>query len=168
MLDNKSVKYWFVLYTHSKCEFKVADSLLQMQIDYFLPTRKVLRKWSDRQKEIDSPLFPGYIFIHADESERLKSIELKQVAKCLSDFGKPAIVPEWQIKTLEKMLNEKARFDIIEGIIKGKEVEISSGVFAGYKGIVLNAENKNQIAVSIELLNRSIILHVKEDKILFN
>lgn len=166
MLDNNSTKFWFVLYTHSKCEFKVADSLLEMQIENFLPTRKVLRKWSDRQKSIEAPLFPGYIFIYANEYERLKSIELKQVAKCLSDFGKPAVVPEWQIMTLKKMLTEEKEFEIVEGLVKGKEVEISSGVFAGYRGIVLNAENKNQIAISIELLNRTVILHLKEDGIL--
>lgn len=165
MLDNKSVKYWFVLYTHSKCEFKVADSLSQMQIEYFLPTRKVLRKWSDRKKEMETPLFPGYIFIFAFESERQKSIELKQVSKCLSDFGKPAIVPEWQIKTLKKMLTEEKEFEIVDGLIKGKEVEINSGVFSGYKGIVVDIENRNQLAISIEMLNRTVILHLNDNLI---
>ena len=163
MLNNIPDRFWFVLYTHSKCEFKVAESLLEMQIDYFLPTKKVLRKWSDRQKEIEAPLFPGYIFINAYESERLKSIELKQVAKCLSDFGKPAVVPEWQINMLKKMLIEEKEFEIFEGLIKGKEIEISSGVFAGYKGVVVNLEKKHQLAISIELLNRSVILHIDQD-----
>ena len=66
----------------------------------------------------------------------------------------------------QKRMKKEKEFEIVEGLVKGKEVEISSGVFAGYRGIVLNAENKNQIAISIELLNRTVILHLKEDSIL--
>jgi len=163
MLDNKSAKYWFVLYTHSKCEFKVADSLSDMQIEYFLPTKIFVRKWSDRKKEIELPLFAGYIFIYANEFERLKSIELKQVARCLTDFGKPATVPEWQIESLKKMLIEKHQIEIINGIVKGKEVQINSGVFSGMRGILVDVKNKNQLAISIELINRTVIVNLNTD-----
>jgi transcription antitermination factor NusG len=58
---------WYVLQTRSRFEKKCFDLLLLQGITVFLPTRKLKKQWSDRIKEIESPLFPGYIFVKFEE-----------------------------------------------------------------------------------------------------
>jgi transcription antitermination factor NusG len=160
---NQDHKNWYALYTHSRCEFKVEEALKTEGVTVYLPITKTFKKWSDRKKEITLPMFAGYVFINATEKERLISLQLKQVVRCLTDAGKPAIVPDWQIESLKKMISANQDFNVVEGLIKGDEVEIKSGLFAGVRGVVFEIENQNYLAISIELLKRSVIIHLKEN-----
>lgn len=166
MPANQDNKNWYVLYTHSRCEFKVEESLNLLSVSTYLPLKKTIKKWSDRNKEIISPLFASYVFINATEKERLISLENKQVARCLTDAGKPAIVPKWQIENLKKMITLSPNVRVIEGLVIGEEIEIKSGALKGVRGILLSIENKKHLAVSIKLLNRTVVAHVSEEYII--
>lgn len=166
MNDQQITRKWFVFYIHSRCEFKVNKSLKALNIITYLPVKKTIRKWSDRKKEIEVPLFNGYIFIRATEKERLIALQEKHIVRCISDAGKPAIVPDWQIENLEKMISIRNDVNVIEGLAIGKELEIKSGPFKGIRGVLLNVENKKHLAVSIELLNRTVVAHLSEDDLI--
>lgn len=163
MPDSRIIKNWYALYTHSRCEFKVEEALKVEGITAYLPVKKTIKKWSDRKKEITVPLFAGYIFIKATEKERLVSLQLKKVVRCLTDAGKPAVVPDWQIENLKKMIFANRDVNIIEGLVKGSEVEIKSGVLRGIRGVIFEIENKNHLAISIEILNRTVIVHLLDE-----
>jgi len=53
---------WCLVYTRPHQEKKLASSLNEHQIEYYLPTIRTLRQWRDRKKFIDMPLFPSYLF----------------------------------------------------------------------------------------------------------
>lgn len=150
---------WFALYTRSRCEFKSNELLKSQNIITYLPTRKIIKKWSDRKKEIELPLFNSYIFINATEKERILALQQKHIVRCLSDAGRPAVVPDWELENIVKMISISDDIDVIEGLTIGKEIEIKSGAFKGIKGILLNIENKNKLAISIKLLNRTVVAH---------
>jgi transcription antitermination factor NusG len=163
MPNNHNNKNWYVLYTHSRCEFKVEESLQVKGITTYLPIKKTIKQWSDRKKEISLPLFAGYIFIKATEKERLISLENKQVVRCLTDAGRPAIVPDWQIGGLQKMINVNPNINVIDGLYKGTEVEINSGPFKGIRGVIIEIDNKHHLAISIELINRTVSVHLLDE-----
>ena len=165
MSKEPSIRNWFALYTHSRCEFKVDELLKSQKVSTYLPLKKTVNEWSDRKKEIEVPLFSGYIFIYATERERLLALQQKQIVRCLTDAGRPAIVPDWQIDSLKKMIFMNKNIYVIDGIIKGDEVEIKTGAFEGTRGIVVDFEKGKHLAISIELLNRTIIAHLSEDVI---
>jgi len=156
-------KAWFALYTKPKSEFKAAEQIGECGISNFLPTITRLKQWSDRKKKITEPLLRGYIFIHADEKERIISLEQQSVVRCIFDSGRPAKIPQWQIDNLKTMLNSNSELFIKEGLIPGAQVRIKDGAFAGIIGIVQNSEGGKTIAVSIDLLNRSIITHLPKE-----
>ena len=160
---NQDNKNWYALYTHSRCEFKVEEALKAEGISVYLPVTKTVKKWSDRKKEITSPLFACYVFINATEKERLTSLQHEQVVRCLTDAGKPAIVPNWQIESLKRMISVNHDYNVMGGLIKGDEIEIKSGLFKGVRGVIIEIENKNHLAISIELLNRTVIVHLADE-----
>jgi len=158
-----SNKHWFALYTKPRNEFKTARQLEAVGVEYYLPTVVRISQWSDRKKKISEPLLRGYIFIFSDEKERILSLEQPSVVRCLSQRGRPASIPEWQIDNLKKMLETNAEFHIKEGLIPGVKVKIKEGPFQGVIGVVQEAEIGKAIVVSIDLLNRSVIAHLPKE-----
>lgn len=160
------LKHWFALYTKPRSEFKAAEQLDINKIIYYLPTVTTTKQWSDRKKKITEPIIRGYIFIKADEKERLLALEQYSVVRCVTERGRPAVIPEWQIKNLMKMLEYDGDFYVINKLMPGQRVRIKDGPFMGVEGIYCEDENDKMIAVSIELLNRSVIAHLPKESLI--
>ena len=158
-------KEWFALYTRSRSEFKAAEQLQALGVQYYLPVIARWKKWSDRKKKILEPILKGYIFILADERERKLSLEVASVVRCVFDNGRPAKIPEWQIDNLKRMLSNESDFLIQDGIIPGAKVKIREGPFEGIIGVVQESDNGKTIAVSIDLLRRTVIAHLPKESI---
>ncbi len=161
-------KSWFALYTKSKSEFKASEQLRAIGVDHYLPTITKIKQWSDRKKKVIEPIIRGYIFIYAYEKERLRSLEQDSIARCVLDNGKAARIPGWQIENLKKILDAKSDFLVHEGLVPGKKVLIKEGPLEGVIGVIQKFEDgKKGIAVSIDLLNRSVIAHLPTEESLF-
>ena len=159
-------RHWFALYTKPRSEFKAAEQLELIEVNYYLPVVTNIKQWSDRKKKVTEPVMRGYIFIKADEHERLRSLEQYSIVRCVSERGKPAVIPDWQIENLRKMLDYEGDFYVMNGLVPGKKVKIKEGPFAGVEGIYRESENDKTLAVSIELLNRSVIAHLPKESLM--
>jgi transcription antitermination factor NusG len=162
LLDTKK---WYALQTKPRQEFKAEKQLKKLNIENYLPVIVKKHKWSDRVKEIFEPIIRGYIFIKSNESERLAALEQISITKCLFDQGKPAVIPEWQIENLMKMLRVESEYFVYEGLVVGTKVEIVEGPFSGVIGVIQSTSEKRMFAVSLELLNRTVIAHLPKDSV---
>lgn len=162
-MSRNSSRYWFAVYTKPRHEFKAAAGLMAKQIEYYLPTVTRLKRWSDRKKNVTEPLLRSYIFIYANEFERLEALEEESVVRCISERGKPFRIPAEQILNLKNFVKENYEYSVIDGIIPGKKVRILEGPFAGVEGTIIKVENQKSLAVSIEILNRTAVAHLPED-----
>lgn len=155
---DRSKQNWYVLYTKPRHEFKAALQLEEGNIQYYLPTVTRLKQWSDRKKKVTEPILFGYIFIYGTEKDRLLALEKESLIRSIFFEGKPAIVPEWQIDNLKKLLEGNPEIIVSEGIEVGTQVIITTGPFEGVQGVVTYSQNERTLAVSIEALHRSIIV----------
>lgn len=156
-----SEKYWYALYTKVNQEFKTADHLTKRGIEYYLPVVTKIKQWSDRKKKITEPVIKSYIFIYADESERIDAVTIPSVVRCISENGKPAKIPSWQIENFKLVIESEADFILYDGLVPGQSIEILNGPFKGMKGIVQILNNKKMnVAISIDILNRSLIIQL--------
>jgi len=158
--NNNNKKYWFALYTKPRSEYKAREQLAVIEVDHYLPTFTSMKQWSDRKKKITEPLIRGYIFIYANEHERLASVEQPSIVRCLFDGGHPACIPDWQIDNIKKLLAQDSEIIVYNGIVTGTKVMIKNGHFEGVVGIVTDNEKGKSISISIDLLNRSVITRV--------
>ncbi len=152
-----SNRSWFALYTKPRCEFKAAGELEELNIEFYLPSITKLKQWSDRKKKVTEPLLRGYIFIFADEKERMFSLECESIVRCIFDHGRPAKIPDWQINNLKLFLTGNSDVEVTEGILTGKKIIIKDGSFEGVIGTIIEVKNEKSIAVSIDLLNRTVV-----------
>jgi transcription antitermination factor NusG len=89
---------WFALQTMPKNERKVERLLKQKGYDCFTPIYRSKRKWSDRVVEIDSPLFPGYVFCRFNSSALGKAISTQGVTRVVGFGGAPAEVAREEVE----------------------------------------------------------------------
>jgi len=160
---NPNDRAWYALYTKPRGEFKAAEQISVAGIGHYLPTVTEVRQWSDRKKKVTEPLLRGYIFVFANEKERLLSIQQYSVVRCITENGRPAKIPEWQIDNLRNMLKHEVKFSIADRLFPGAKVKIKEGAFEGIIGTIVDTENGKDIAVSIDLLNRSVVTHLPKE-----
>lgn len=156
---------WFVLYTKSHNEIKVANRLSEIGINVYCPTVVKERQWSDRKKKINVPLFKSYCFVELEEKDRNKVFAIPGVVRYLFWLGKPALVKQSEIDCIKNLLNE-FEHDVVK-IIDFKtddSIIISSGVFNGTIGNIINVQGA-KIMVKIESLNICISVDTSKSKI---
>lgn len=164
MIENK---YWFVLYTKPNQEKKAKEQLDKLSIENYLAITSKKKKWSDRIKRIDEVLLKSYIFISCDEKGRLQALELPSISRCLFEWGKPAVVPDWQIQNLKTFLSKAEDVFISDKKFEGKKVLITEGPFAGVIGTIQKHLNRNYLSISLDFVNRNIITILTEDTVKF-
>lgn len=156
---------WFVLYTKSHNEIKVAKGLSKIGINVYCPTITKERIWSDRKKKIDVPLFKSYCFVELEEKDRQKVFVIPGVVRYLYWLSKPAVVKQAEIDCIKDLLNEfdHNSLDIVDFKLDDSIV-ISSGVLHGIGGNVVNLQG-SKITVKIESLNLYICIDTTKSKI---
>ena len=88
-IKQTEIRRWYAYYTKPKHEFKAAEQLKSIGIDFFLPSITEKKKWSDRWKIVTEPLFRGYIFVNVNEKERLLGLQQKAIINTVSFSGQP-------------------------------------------------------------------------------
>lgn len=113
---------------------------------------KVRRKWSDRYKIIEEPLFKSYVFVCISEDEKTRVRLTDGVMNFLYWNGKPAVIKEEEIEMIRKFLNEykevEARPVQFES---GQKVRVKTGLMMDNEGIVIKVVN-NRAYVVLESL----------------
>jgi transcription antitermination factor NusG len=163
---NISGKKWYALYTKPRHEFKAEMQLNSVSVENYLPTFTTLKQWSDRKKKVTSPLFRGYIFIYANEKERFLSVEQSTIVRTICFNGKPSAIPDWQIESLRKMLTETTDVVISDKIETGAKVKIINGPFTDVIGVVTAQQEESWLAVSVELVHRSVMVRLPKESII--
>ena len=99
-------KNWYAVYTKPRWEKKVYSLLCERGFEAYCPLNKVRKKWSDRIKWVEEPLFKSYVFVHVPESEQTKVRMVSGVVNFVYWLGKPAVVLEKEIQIIRKFLDE--------------------------------------------------------------
>ncbi|MRS60725.1 UpxY family transcription antiterminator [Larkinella terrae] len=143
---------WYVLYTKSRTEKAVADRLRERGIEVYCPLIKTKRKWSDRVKLVEEPLFRSYCFVNLEEQQRSRVFAVSGIVRYLFWMNKPAVVRDSEIETIRLMLNETDNRHItVENFTSADRIKIKSGFFSDSEGHVINQQGKT-LAVFIDSL----------------
>jgi len=154
---------WYAVHTRSRHEFQVFDRLTMKGIEAFLPTIERIRKWKDRKKLIAFPLFPGYLFVHItkDPNGRLSVLKIKGVVRLLSSMhGEPEPIPDEQIISLKKLVENKEALDPYPYLTGGQRVRIKRGPLSGVEGILVEKLDKHVLVLSVDVLRQGVALTI--------
>lgn len=153
-------EHWYAVCTVSRHEKVVARQMNGNGLDHFLPLYKSVRRWKDRRKELELPLFPGYVFVRIPLQDRLRVQKLTGVLQIVSFNGKPAPLPENEIEALRNGLNRNAWLEPHPYLKVGRRVRVRSGPMAGVDGILVRRKDKFRLVLSVDLIQQAVALEV--------
>lgn len=166
MIENKSSagnrEQWFAAYTFSCHEKRVAQHLSTRRIDFFLPVHKKVNRWKNGLRMlIESPLFPGYVFVKIDSKDRVRVLELPGVHSIVGVGREATPLPNEEIEGLRRgmdTLNAEPH-----PLLKfGEKVIIRNGPLEGLTGIVVRQKNTTRVILTLDLIMKSVSVEVDE------
>lgn len=147
---------WFAVRVRSNHERAAATHLRSRGFEEFTPSYKMERQWSDRKKQLNHLLFPGYVFCRLNPDDRLPVLSIPGVVG-LVGFGKgPTAIPEHEIENIRTMIGSGLLVTPWPFLQTGQSVLIERGPLAGVEGILQEIKKGFRLVVSIHLLQRSV------------
>ena len=153
---------WYASYTSPRHEKHVARQLESQGVQCFLPLYSSSRRWKDRRKVLELPLFPGYVFVQIALKDRLRVLRVPGIVHLVSFAGLPHALPDEEIAGLRDGLMRSGRFEPHPFLRKGCRVRVRSGPMSGTQGILVRRKDQCRIVVSIDLIQRSVAAEVDE------
>ena len=155
---------WYALYTRARHEKKVCMYLDQKGINAYLPMTSEIRKWSDRKRKVELPLFPSYVFVQLEDNNFWSVNDLPGAIKIVGIGNKPSPIPDTLIESLKKVKDDVISVEDLN-LYKGEPVRITDGKFMGIEGEFLRKGSKNILAITVEIMNRVVIIELKADHV---
>lgn len=151
---------WFVLQVRSRREGQVQNHLAGQGYECFLPTYKSERRWSDRVKEIEQPLFPGYLFCRFDLHHRGPLMMTPAVQQIVGVGRTPMPVEETEIESIRQALASGQPSQPWLYLQVGQRVRVNHGNMNNLEGILINFKGSHRVVLSVSLLQRSVAMEV--------
>lgn len=153
---------WYAAYTHARHEKRVAQQLQERGIEHFLPVYRSVRRWKDRQKELDLVLFPGYVFTRIDAGDKLRVLRLPGVVRFVSFNGQPAPLDGEDLNALRNALEQGLRAEHHPYLTVGRRVKVVRGPLAGARGLLVRIKANYRIVISLDAIMRSVSVEINE------
>jgi transcription antitermination factor NusG len=160
--NNLGTPIWYALQTRYRFEKKVAKQLQEKHIENFLPLRIEIHSWTDRDKEVQVPLFTGYVFVRPVPSQesRLQMLRTAGVIGLVERLGEAVPVPAEEIEHLRLILAQKVPCSLHPFLRVGQRVRIRGGCLDGLEGILCQSDKK-KLVVSIDAIQQSLAVEIQ-------
>ena len=156
---------WLAIYSRPRWEKKVTQLLREKGLESYCPLNKVRRKWSDRVKLVEEPLFKSYVFVRISDEDRTEVRMTPGVINFVYWNGKPAHIKEKEINAIKQFLDEHENVEVEPLALEvNQRVKIMTGPLMDQEGAVLGF-NRKTVKVIIESLGYQLVVHIDRTKL---
>jgi transcription antitermination factor NusG len=163
MKSAQTVHSWFAIRVRSKFERPVSAALSGKGYDEYLPLYRSRRTWSDRSKDLDLPLFPGYLFCRFDVEHRLPILTTPGIISIVGIGKIPVAISDQEVDAIQTMIRSGLHLQPWPHLAIGSRVVIEKGPLTGIEGVTLDIKKKYQLIVSVPLLQRSVAVEIDRE-----
>jgi transcription termination/antitermination protein NusG len=151
---------WFVIWAESRAEKKVEKRIAELGLSPWLPIVKERHRWSDRWREVECPLFPGYLFARAKNADWHRILRTPGVLTVIKEKGKPALLADEFVTSLRDAIERDgaAPEPVTEHIeyAAGDEVIVQEGALRGVRGVVRERRSSRQLVIWVAEIGRGV------------
>jgi transcription antitermination factor NusG len=151
---------WFALQVRSRTEIGVENYLQSYGFECFLPLYTCRKRWSDRIKEVEAPLFPGYLFCRFNSQDRLPILKTPGVIQIVGCNRVPIPVDHREISAIQRLIGSGVPNQPWPFLAVGDRVSIQSGPLRGLEGILTDFKGNYRLILSVSLLQRSVAVEI--------
>jgi transcription antitermination factor NusG len=158
-------RHWYALTARHQHERAVVSGLEASGFEALLPLYKTLSKWSDRTKELQAPLFPGYVFARFCDDDRVRLLRIPAVTSIVGFGGTPARLSTRELADIRAAVESKLPLRPWPFLKKGDRVRVTRGPLRDVEGTLLHEKDCLRLVLGIEMLQRSVAVEVSPDMI---
>jgi len=154
---------WYAIQTRSRHEKFVDSQLKQRGVTTFLPLVNELRRWSDRQKLVQLPLFSSYVFARfvASVENRIRIVSTYGVVSIVGNRGEGIAIPDNEVESIQRLLASSIPFVDCPFVRIGQRVRIRGGCMHGVEGILVGRKGNRSLVISVETIERSLAIQLE-------
>jgi transcription antitermination factor NusG len=149
---------WYPLQTRYQCEKKVDTALRDQGFESFAPMQFETRRWSDRTKLVESPLFPGYTFVRmeAEPQALIRVLRLPGMVRFVTSGRELVAVPNEEMETVRALVQSNTNCEPGPFPAIGEKVRIRGGCLEGVEGVLTAQTGRKEIVISVGSIQRSV------------
>lgn len=156
---------WYAVYTKPRWEKKIDAMFGERGISSYCPLNKVRRKWSDRFKVVEEPLFKSYVFVRITEKEMSAVRQVSGVINFVYWNNKPATIKDEEVDQIKRFLNEYQDVQVVPMEIRPQsKVLITKGIMMNKEAEVVQVRSK-MVEVIIECLGYKLTAQINKSNI---
>ena len=154
-------KHWIVVRSKPRSEKVAYSELVKKNIESYLPLLKEKRRWSDRKKWVEFPLFSSYLFARINIKDSIFVLQTRGVNNIIKFGEQIAIVQDSVIKAIRLAMEGGYQLEPVEYFIEGNLVEVIAGPMKGIKGIVAKLKGKNRLIIKIDAIQQALSIQIE-------
>lgn len=154
--DDADAAAWHAFYTRARHEKRVAARLVERDLEVFLPLVPRIREWHDRQKVVQFPMFPSYVFARVPSRDCARILSTPGVASVVGFGAGPVPIPDDEIANVRRFAeglagSSTAAPEPVPLVEEGEEVRVAAGPFEGVVGVVLERRGNDRALIQVGL-----------------
>jgi transcription antitermination factor NusG len=157
--------FWYAVRTLGRHEKTVAQHLTMRGIEHFLPLYVARQRWNQRTATVHLPLFPGYVFVHCERSQRYRALEVPGAVDFVGPRSVPQPIPEEELLPLMRAIADGRGVLPRPYLAVGKRVRVVSGPLTGLIGSIERLKTGDRFVISVDLLLRSVTIEIGGDQL---
>jgi transcription elongation factor/antiterminator RfaH len=159
-LATGAVRRWYAVYTLPQNEKSASAHLALRDVESYLPTYEMERKWRNRQRvTLQLPLFPSYLFVCINPSERARVLAAPGVVRIVGTKRESIPIADEIIEFLRSDLC-LGRAEPYRELVVGERVRVRDGSMRGVEGTLVRKNNKLRFILSVEMIQRHVAIEI--------
>jgi len=160
---DRAAEQWFALRVKSRYEKLVALTARNKGFQEFLPLYQNRRRWSDRLKTGEFPLFPGYVFCRLNPERRLPLLTIPGALHFVGIGKMPVPIQDAEMATIQTAAQSGLFLEPWPFLEAGERVRIEAGPLTGLEGFLVEVRKQCRVVVSVTLLRRAVAVEIDRD-----
>jgi len=153
-------KKWIAVYTKPRHEKKVGSILNRKGIKVYLPLLKKRKKWSDRKKWVEFPLFKSYLFVYIELNKSILLLNTPGLISIVKFGNSIAVIQDKIINAIKLMIEGGFTPKPLDFFICGDSVEVINGPLKGLVGEVIRKDKTDYLILKIDAIQHSLSVRI--------
>jgi transcription antitermination factor NusG len=149
---------WWVIHTRPRAEKSLARKLLARRLRFYLPIWRQSRRSQGRLLQSHLPLFPGYVFLHADPEDRGYVLSTRMVANFLPVADQGELIEDLQ--RVHRLLSAGLPVEHMAALPPGAPVEVVNGILQGLTGTVVRSGRQAGVCIQVRLIGQGVLVEL--------
>jgi transcription antitermination factor NusG len=156
---------WYALTVPYQHERQTEKALQSKGWETLVPLYRSRRQWSDRTKDVEMPLFAGYVLCHFNLTDRIHVLDTPGVSTIVGFGDGPAALEVSEIATIQRIVSSNLPLAPWPYLKAGDRVRVEHGPMRGQEGTLVRTNDSMHLVINIDGLQRSIAVHVGREAV---